>query len=90
MKALIINTKKATFKNDKGDIVVYVSTTIGREAEASDTFAGWLVEEITGKVEDYPIIKSHVNKVVDVDLEYRKHDKKNYRPKLVKIAGITL
>lgn len=90
MKALIINTKRGSFTDRDGSVVSFTSSTIGRMTDQSENFSGYLIEEITGNVKDYDIIKNYVNKVVEVDLDFRKVDKKNYRAKLLKINGITL
>lgn len=91
MKALIINTKKATFTNkESGEVIGYTNTTIGRMSEASENFSGWLIEEMTGKVADYDILKKYVNKIVELDVDFRKVDKKNYRAKILKVDEIEL
>jgi len=90
MKALIINTKKGTFKDKDGNIIAFTSSTIGRMAEQSENFTGYLIEEITGGVQDYDVIKNYVNKVVEVDIDYKKVDKKNYRAKLARVNEIIL
>ena len=90
MKALVLNCSRDTFKDDKGNTVAYTKTTLGHIAEQSDNFLGYLLEEFTGKVEDYNVIKNYVGKTVNVDLIYKKVDRKNYRAKIEKIEDITL
>lgn len=90
MKALVLNCSRDTFKDDKGNIVAYCKTTLGHIAEQSENFTGYLLEEITGKIEDYNVIKNYVGKTVNLELIYKKVDKKNYRAKIEKIEDITL
>ena len=88
-KVLILNTKKASFMKD-GEKVEFTSTTIGRLAEESANFSGYILEEITGKSSDFDIIRKFVNKIANVEYELKKVDRKNYRCKLTKIEEITL
>ena len=90
LKALVLNCSRDTFKDDKGNIVAYTKTTLGHIAEQSENFVGYLLEEITGKIEDYNVIKNYVGKTVNVDLIYKKVDRKNYRAKMEKREDITL
>ena len=77
-KVLILNTSRTSFSNkETGEVVAYSTTTIGRRVQESENFCGYLLEEITGKVEDYNAIKRYVDKLVDVDIIYKKVDKKN-------------
>lgn len=90
-KALILNVGKGTFMDDKkGEMVGYSKVTLGVMAESSENFVGYLIEEITGKVEDFHKITKYQGRVVDLDLVYKKVDKKNYRAKIEKIGGETL
>lgn len=89
-KVLVLNCSRDTFKDDKGNIVAYSKVTLGHTAEQSDNFAGFVLEEITGKVDDYKVIKDFVGKTVNVELVYKKVDRKNYRAKIEKIEEITL
>lgn len=91
MKALVVNTKKGSFENkETGEVVEFSTTTLGHIAEDSDNFSGYILEEITGKASDFEIIKSYTNKIVEIDMEYKKIDRKNYRAKLKKIADVQL
>ena len=90
-KALILNVGKGTFMDDKkGELVGYSKVTLGVMAEATENFVGYLIEEITGKLEDFDKIKKYQGRVVDLELVYKKVDKKNYRAKIEKIGGETL
>ena len=90
MKALVLNCSRDTFKDDKGNVVAYSKTTLGHIAEQSDNFFGYVLEELTGKIEDFNVIKNYVGKTVNVELIYKKVDRKNYRAKIEKIEDITL
>lgn len=90
MKALVLNCSRDSFKDDKGNIVAYCKTTLGHIAEQSENFTGYLLEEITGKIEDFNIIKNYVGKTVTLEMIYKKVDRKNYRAKIEKIEDITL
>ncbi len=90
-KVLVLNTSKHEFTNDKtGELVSYCVTTIGHQATEDSNFIGYLLEEITGKVENYNIIKKYVGKICNVELLYKKVDKKNYRAKFSSIENDTL
>ena len=88
MKVLVLNCSRDTFKDDKGNVVAYSKTTLGHIAEQS--FFGYVLEELTGKIEDFNVIKNYVGKTVNVELIYKKVDRKNYRAKIEKIEDITL
>lgn len=90
MKALVLNCSRDTFKDDKGNIVAYCKTTLGNIADQTDNFFGYVLEEFTGKIEDFNIIKNYVGKTVNVELIYKRVDRKNYRAKIEKIEDITL
>lgn len=91
MKVLILNTKKGEFPSEKtGAMISFSTTTIGRVSEESPTFSGYIIEEITGKAQDFDTLKKYVGKMVEVDIEYRKVDKKNYRAKMISIDGLPL
>ena len=91
MKALIINTRKASFENkDTGEVVDYCLTTLGHLEEDSNNFSGYIIEEVTGKSSDFEVIKKFTNKIADIDLQYKKVDKKNYRAKIKQIGDIEL
>lgn len=91
MKVLVLNTKKGEFPSEKtGEMISFTTTTIGRIAEESPNFSGYVIEEITGKVQDFETLKKYVGKMVEVDIDYRKVDKKNYRAKLISIDGLPL
>lgn len=90
-KVLILNASRNNFTNDKtGEVITYSNTTIAHWVEESENFLGYVLEEITGKIEDYQILRKYVGKVVNVELIYKKVDKKNYRAKISKIEEITL
>lgn len=90
MKVLVLNCSRDTFKDDKGNTVAYCKTTLGHLGEQSENFVGYLLEELTGKIEDFNVIKNFVGKNVNVELVYKKVDRKNYRAKIEKIEEIIL
>lgn len=90
-KALILNIGKGSFPDEKtGEVIAYSKTTIGVMAENSENFCGYVLEEITGKLDDYNILKKYQGRIVDLELIYKKIDKKNYRAKISKIDGLIL
>ena len=88
-KVLILNTKRASFTKN-GETVEFTSTTIARLVEPTSNFVGYVLEEISGKAQDFDTISKYVNKLVNIEFDLKKVDRKNYRCKLTKIEDITL
>lgn len=90
-KCFVLNSHREEFINkETGEVVDYCVTTLGKPVQSTDKFVGYMIEELTGKGTDFNVIKNYVGKNVEVDLVYKKVDRKNYRAKLAKIEDVTL
>ncbi len=93
MKVLVLGTEKIVSSNkETGEVYSYTATQIATPIEATENKVGYIVETITGKVEDFEKIKPYYNKMVEVDFKYKLTDpkEKKYKKKFSKIGDIDI
>ena len=87
-KALILNISKGTFTSDDGRLIGYANCYVAIPGKTTETRMGYEIQKIKATVEQYDLLKPHLGKVIDVELELKASGDNQFKLAFSKIADV--